>query len=191
MWAANLGAIELHTLPVTRFEPERPLCVVFDLDPGPPAGLVECCRAALRLRGELLERGMETFAKASGSRGLHVVAPTPGASFEDTRALARSLARTMAEREPGAMTDRPAPAARRGRVLIDWAQNGHRRSLVAPYSLRAATIPTASVPLTWAEIEAAAETGDPDGLWFGPRRTLERLRRVGDPFDPVAAPPRP
>jgi bifunctional non-homologous end joining protein LigD len=140
LWAANLGTIELHRFPAFARSPDTPAELVLDLDPLPGAGLAECVAAAPRLRDRLLRHGLEPRVKTTGGRGLHVWAPLePGWTFHDTSALARELA--QGERE----------------AVVDWRQNHPRRSLLAPWSLRAADRPGVSVPLDWPELEGGME----------------------------------
>jgi bifunctional non-homologous end joining protein LigD len=179
VWAANLGTLEFHPFNWTVDQPERPLTLILDLDPGEPAGLVECSIVALRLRGELAARGMSSVAKTSGSLGLHLLAsPAPG-TFEEAKAFARDLAESAADADPNRIVADSSRAARAGRVFIDWLQNDAARSTIAPYSLRATPWPLVSTPVTWAEVEAAA-AGDATVLRFGPRDVLDRVALNGD-----------
>jgi bifunctional non-homologous end joining protein LigD len=186
LWTANLSAIELHPLLMRADDAETPTSVVLDLDPGPPAGLPEACRVAVALREALLHLGLRSLVKSSGVKGLHVVIPLDGtATFETTKRFAREMARAMAEAAPDAVVDRQRTEDRRGRVLVDWLQNDRRRSIVAPYSLRAGVWPQVSMPLAWQEVADVAGGADPDRLRFGPRRAIERMERDGDRFAPV------
>jgi bifunctional non-homologous end joining protein LigD len=181
LWVVNQNAIELHPLPVDCTQPDRPTAVVFDLDPTPPADVIDCCAVALRLR-ELLG-GLAAFPKTSGAAGLHVLVPLSGANdFPQAKAFARKLAAQLAEEWPERVVDVQKRAARGGKVLVDWLQNDPMRSTVAPYSLRATPWPTASAPLTWAEVERARE---PEQLTFLADHVLERATRLGDLFRPV------
>jgi bifunctional non-homologous end joining protein LigD len=185
LWAGNLSAIELHPLLMRASEPDAPTMVVFDLDPGERAGLIECCRVAILLRDALEAISLRSFVKTSGSLGLHIVVPVNSpVSFEETKAFARVVASALARSAPELVVDRQAKDARAGKVLVDWAQNDWRRSTVAPYSLRAGAVPTVSMPLEWSEVEIAVETSSERGLWFGPRRAVERIDE-GDPFAEV------
>ena len=183
VWVANLGTIELHPFLSLAARFDEPTVLVFDLDPGPPAGLIECCAVAVWLR-ELLDRlGLVSFPKASGSLGLHVYVPLgSGHTFEQTKAFARGVADALAERRPGVVIDRMTRSLRAGKVLVDWLQNDPTRSTVAPYSLRAMPWPTVSTPLDWTEVDAALTTGRAERLVFGPEEVLDRLARVGDLF---------
>jgi bifunctional non-homologous end joining protein LigD len=168
VWLANLGAVELHPLPFRLAEPERPLALVLDLDPGAPAGLEACRAVALLVR----ERVRGARVKTSGRGGLHVLAPPPP-SFAEAKEQARSLAESLAAERPDLVTAVQRREARRGKVLVDWLQNDPTRSTVSPYSLRAAARPLVSAPVTWDEVER----GD---LVFDAGETLERVERLGD-----------
>jgi bifunctional non-homologous end joining protein LigD len=186
LWAVNLGSIELHAFPSAAWRLEEPAFVVLDLDPGPGAGLAECCAIALRLHEVLAESGLEGFCKTSGGLGLHVYVPVaPGHSFDETKTFARSLAARLAGERPDAVTDRRELPARVGRVLIDWVPNSPRSLTVTPYSLRAADVPSVSTPVGWDEVEAAASADGEDAMRFGPRQVVERVHGRGDPFRPV------
>jgi bifunctional non-homologous end joining protein LigD len=144
VWAAQLGAIELHPF-LVRVGEADPDFLVLDLDPGEPAGMPECREVALALRGRLPE---SAWVKTSGSLGLHVLVPVEGLSFAETKAWARELAAGI----PGVVTTQRRDR-RAGKVLVDVLQNDPARSLVAPWSLRATAWPTVSMPVTWAEVE--------------------------------------
>ena len=184
LWALNVGTIELHPLLARGERTDVPAAAVFDLDPGWPAGIRECCEVALLVREELATRGMSAVAKTSGSLGVHVYAPLDGSeTYARTKPFARAVAAALAAGRPGLVVDRPARELRRGRVLVDWAQNDETKSLVAPYSLRVAARPGVSTPLAWDEVEAGAAGAAP--LAFEPRDVVERLDREGDLFLPV------
>jgi len=185
-WLANLGTIELHPFLALAAAPEEPTALVFDLDPGPPAGLLECARLALLVRERLVRDGLAPLIKVSGALGMHVVAPlAPGDDFATTKAFARAIAADLAAADPDNVTDRMVRTERPGRVYIDWIQNDASRSTVAVYSPRAAERPTVSMPVTWAEVERAVETGDRRGLVFTSDQALERVARIGDLFAPA------
>jgi bifunctional non-homologous end joining protein LigD len=186
VWVANLGTIELHPFLALRARLDRPTAVVLDLDPGPPAGLAECCGVALRLRALLEDADLAGFAKVSGALGLHVFVPVhDDHSWQETKAFARALARVLAAENPDEVVDRQQRRLRAGRVLVDWLQNDPTRSTVAPYSLRAEGWPTVSAPVMWEEVERAARERRDDLLVFEPAAVLERLDRLGDLFLPV------
>jgi bifunctional non-homologous end joining protein LigD len=184
-WVANLATVELHPYLLDVAEPDRPVGLVVDLDPGPGAGLAECCRLAVRMRELLGEAGLDPRVKTSGRAGLHLLAPlvTP-TTFAQTRALARELAERVAAESPAAAIATQKRSERAGRVLVDWQQNDPRRSTVAAYSLRAgAAAPRVSTPLSWDEVEAGARSPEAAArLRFGPDEVLRRLERHGDLF---------
>jgi bifunctional non-homologous end joining protein LigD len=156
-WLANLGTIELHPHLWTIDQPDVPAAVVFDLDPGPPAGLGAAARVALRVAEQLRADGMTPVVKTSGSLGIHVAAPVDhSATFADTKRYARDLAERLAAETPAAVIARSERASRAGRVYIDWVQNDRNRQLVAPWSPRSTPLPRVSLPLAWEEVDAIA-----------------------------------
>ena len=173
-WLASRSVIELHPF----LGGERPQAVAFDLDPGVPAGLVECAEVALLLRDRL---GQRAVVKTSGSVGLHVFVPTT-ATYEETRAFARDVAEELTSARPDLAVSTTDRAAREGKVLVDWMQNARMRSTVAPYSLRAAPWPTVSTPVSWEEVERCAAERRPELLTFLPWDVLDRVGRLGDLF---------
>ena len=179
-WLANLGTIELHPHGWTVDAPEDAAAVVFDLDPGPPAGLVEAARLALLVIERLIAAGLDPMVKTSGSLGLHVVAPlVAGVGFAAAKAFGRELAEELATAVPALAIASSERSARSGRVYIDWIQNDRSRQLVAPYSPRAVVVPQVSTPLRWEEVARAAE-GRPDRLRPSFRDVIERIERFGD-----------
>jgi bifunctional non-homologous end joining protein LigD len=186
VWVANLAAVELHPFFFRAERPTEATAVIFDLDPGPPADIVDCCRAALLLRDALEALGLAAFVKTSGSIGLHVVVPLNAShSWAEAKAFARQLAGRLAAAEPDQVVDRQSRALRQGKVLVDWLQNDPMRSTVAPYSLRAHGWPTVSAPVTWDEVERTAVEQRAELLTFETSAALERIERLGDPFRPV------
>ncbi|MFN2590111.1 MAG: non-homologous end-joining DNA ligase [Actinomycetota bacterium] len=157
VWVANQGVIELHPFLWRTTEPDRATEVVFDLDPGPDVGVEEACAVALRVREHLAAHDLDAWAKTTGALGLHVHAPLErGADFDATKGLARDVAASLTREDPTAITDRMTRSLRTGKVFIDWAQNDRRRSLIAPWSLRATPVPAAATPMSWAEVVARA-----------------------------------
>jgi bifunctional non-homologous end joining protein LigD len=187
IWAANLATIELHTSLARVPATEVPSSIVFDLDPGEPAGLKECARVAL-LIAELLEAfDLRTLVKTSGAKGLQVYLPLNTAvSYEQTKPFARAVAELLGKRHPELVTARMTKSLRAGKVLIDWSQNDPHKTTVCVYSLRAQDRPTVSTPLHWKEVERAARsrTREPR-LSRGPAELLERLERDGDLHAPA------
>lgn len=182
VWLTNLGCLELHPLLFVEGDLEHPRDLVFDLDPGSPAGLGESAAVALTLRSALEGVGLRPFVKSSGAAGLHVVVPLAGEhTFEETKAFARLVAETI-EDSDATVTTQKGPVARRGKVLIDWQQNGRFRSVAGPYSLRLARLPYVAAPLSWDEVEAAAARGADDDLLFLPHQVLERVEGGSDPW---------
>jgi len=187
VWLANLAAIELHT-PLARAEAiERPTALVFDLDPGAPATIVECCRVAVRLHDMFEQLGLECHAKTSGSKGLQVYLPlnVDDVDYAETKPFARTVAELLAGAEPDLVVSRMTKARRTGRVLIDWSQNDARKTTVCAYSLRAGERPTASTPVSWDEVRATRDGGDPASLAFEAATVLERVAESGDLFGAV------
>ncbi|HUP54309.1 MAG TPA: non-homologous end-joining DNA ligase [Methylomirabilota bacterium] len=179
-WLANLGTIELHPHGWTVDRPDGPTHVVFDLDPGPPAGLRDAAAVALTIADRLRTAGLEPVAKTSGSLGLHVVAALdPNATFDDAKSFSRQLAEDLALKAPDGVVARSDRAARAGRVYVDWVQNDRNRQLVAPYSPRATRVPQVSTPLMWQEVASAAD-GDVGPLRPTFDEVLARLARSGD-----------
>jgi bifunctional non-homologous end joining protein LigD len=168
IWVANLGTVELHAFPFRVEEPERPLALVIDVDPGLPAGLDECREVALLLR----ERLESPLVKTSGKGGLHVLAPPP-VSFAAAKERARVLAEELAAERPELVVAVQRREARRGKVLVDWLQNDPTRALAAPYTLRAARRPLVSTPVTWDEVAHGP-------LAFEAHEVLARVERLGD-----------
>ncbi len=190
VWTANLAALELHTH-LWRVERKRgqptaqapPDLIVFDLDPGPPATIVECCEVALLLREAMTQDGHEPIAKTSGSKGLQLYARAAGfGSSEETSAYAKSLAERLAKSHPGLVVSRMAKDLRPRKVLIDWSQNNAAKTTVSVYSLRARSQPTVSTPLTWDEV---ASCRAPQDLVFTSDDVLARVEADGDLFAPL------
>ncbi|MFL5925097.1 MAG: non-homologous end-joining DNA ligase [Gaiellaceae bacterium] len=178
VWLANQAVIELHPFLWRVDRPRLPDQVVFDLDPGAPAGLVEAARVALQLRPRLEELELEPLAKTSGSLGMHVHARVSAGL--DTKRLARELAEALAEERPREIVAEMRRDLRPGKVFVDWLQNDVTRQTVALYSLRGLPLPTVATPVSWDEVEQAVDERRPEPLVFTLRRVLERLEREGD-----------
>ncbi|MGH2915861.1 MAG: DNA ligase D [Solirubrobacteraceae bacterium] len=184
VWLANLANIELHTSLSPAAVPERPTMVVFDLDPGPPAGLVQCAEVALVLRGLFAGVGLESVVKTSGSKGMQVYVPLNHArvTYDQTKAFARRIAELLEQRMPELVVARMAKRLREGRVLVDYSQNDDHKTTVTVYSVRARERPTVSTPVGWEEVRACLDARDPALLTFETDRVLERVARDGDRF---------
>jgi bifunctional non-homologous end joining protein LigD len=180
VWTANLAAIELHTHQ-WRIGSKGPDQLVVDLDPGPPADVVECCRVALMVREHLTSIGLEPVVKTSGSKGLQVYAKAP---VEDTNAFAKVLAEGLEKSHPDLVTSRMTKTLRPGKVFVDWSQNNAAKTTVTPYSLRAREHPTVSTPVRWEEVEACRSARD---LVFTAEDVLVRVEQHGDLFAPLLA----
>jgi len=186
-WLVNLASVEFHT-PMWRVgkrdEPEQPDLIVFDLDPGLPAAISECCRVALRLRERARDDGIDLMAKTSGSKGLQLYAPIAAKRWaaDGANTYAHELARTLEKDDPDLVVSRMAKDLRRGHVFIDWSQNNTAKTTVTPYSLRAIDGPSVSTPLTWEEVTDAAAAHDDRLLRFTPSDVLLRVEEMGDLF---------
>jgi bifunctional non-homologous end joining protein LigD len=186
IWAASLANLELHAMLAVAPELERPSAMVFDLDPGPPAALLECAELALLLRDTLHGVGLRSLPKTSGGKGLQVYVPLNSlATYELTSSFARTVAELLESQLPDRVVARVARRLRAGRVLVDWSQNDRHRSMVCAYSLRATDAATVSTPVTWDEVEAAVDAGRQADLIFDHARALERVDAKGDLFAPV------
>lgn len=184
MWAANL-VTEFHT-PQWRVDaPGLADRIVFDLDPGAPATVVECCEVALWLRERLAVDGIEAYAKTSGSKGLHLLATVVRMPSSDVSAYARELAVEAERALPALVTHRMTKSLRPGKVFVDHSQNAARKTTATPYTLRARAAPTVSAPVTWDEV---ASCGDPSRLVFHPDVIAPRLHRHGDLLSPLLTP---
>jgi bifunctional non-homologous end joining protein LigD len=185
VWLANLADLELHPSLSKVPDVERPTVMAFDLDPGPPAGIAECCEVALILRDALARIGLECFPKTSGSKGIQVYVPlnVEGVDYDHgTKPLSQALARHLEAEHPKLIVSSQRKELRKGKVLIDWSQNDEHKTTVSVYSLRARERPTVSTPLDWDEVAA----GDADALVFEAGDVLERVEEHGDLFAPVA-----
>jgi bifunctional non-homologous end joining protein LigD len=182
VWLANLADLELHPSLSLVDDIDRPAVMAFDLDPGPPAGLAECCEVAFLLRDALSQIGLESFAKTSGSKGIQVYVPLNVDDVDydrGSKALSHALARHLEAQHPKLVVSQQRKELRKGKVLIDWSQNDENKTTVCVYSLRARERPTVSTPLSWDELD------DPDALVFEATDVLERVDEHGDLFAPV------
>ncbi len=186
VWAANLADLELHTSLSVARRLDRPTAVVFDLDPGAPAAVLECCEVALMLKAQLDALGLKSLVKTSGSKGLQLYVPLNSpATYDQTKAFARRLAENLERRHPEQVVSNMKKALRVGKVLVDWSQNDEHKTTVCVYSLRARETPTVSTPLTWTELEQALTRKAPDRLVFDAEHVLRRVEEKGDLFRPV------
>jgi bifunctional non-homologous end joining protein LigD len=187
VWLAQLGDLELHTSLALAEDVKRPTILAFDLDPGPPATIVECAQVALELRAAFDHLGMAAFPKTSGSKGMQVYVPlnVEDVGYDDTKGFALALAQLLERRHPSLVVSDMRKQLRTGRVLVDWSQNDEHKTTVCVYSLRARERPTVSTPLRWDEVEAVLASGDPEDLAFTSEEVLARVAEHGDLFAPV------
>jgi bifunctional non-homologous end joining protein LigD len=185
-WMAQLAALELHPSLSKATRMEKPTVLAFDLDPGAPAGLVECCQVALRVRKLFADLGLESLPKVSGGKGLQVYVPlNTKVTYEQTSPFAKAIAQLLERETPKEVVSKMAKAQRRGKVFVDWSQNHQKKTTIAVYSLRARDRPTASLPLHWREVERAAKRGDADNLRFEIPAAIKRVEKEGDLFEPA------
>lgn len=186
VWAANLADLELHTFLHRAPAITRPTALAFDLDPGAPADIINCCKVALWLREIFDELGLKSFPKTSGSKGLQMYVPLNTATnYAKTKAFAHALAERLEREHPREVVSKMSKALRKGKVFIDWSQNDDHKTTINVYSLRARAHPTVSTPVTWKEVEAAAKKGDAKRLVFETEEVLKRVEKEGDLFAPV------
>ncbi len=186
VWMAQLAAIELHPSLSLARAPKRPTVLAFDLDPGPPANVVDCCRVAIRLRDMFGHFGVQSFPKTSGSKGLQVYIPLNSkVDYETTKPFAKAIAQLLEKQTPDEVVSKMKKVEREGKVFVDWSQNHQRKTTIAVYSLRARERPTVSTPVTWDEVANAVDKDDDSLLVFEAGDVLKRIEREGDLFAPV------
>jgi bifunctional non-homologous end joining protein LigD len=186
VWLANLADLELHTSLARAPETNRPTVIAFDLDPGVPATIVQCCQVGLWIREIFEQFGLQSFAKTSGSKGLQVYVPlNTAATYEQTKPFAKAIAQLLQERHPDLVVSDMKKALRVNKVFVDWSQNDDYKTTVNVYSLRAKDQPTVSAPVTWSEVENCLKKGDPELLVFTSDKVLQRVEKSGDLFEPV------
>ncbi|HEY0318897.1 MAG TPA: non-homologous end-joining DNA ligase [Solirubrobacterales bacterium] len=186
VWMAQLAAIELHPSLSLGRAPKKPTVLVFDLDPGPPANIVDCCHVALRLREMFAHFGLQIFPKTSGSKGMQVYVPlNTQVTYDTTKPFAKAIAQLLEKQTPDQVVSKMKKVEREGKVFVDWSQNHQSKTTIAVYSLRARERPTVSTPITWDEVEQAAQNDDADSLVFEAGDVLQRVERHGDLFAPV------
>jgi bifunctional non-homologous end joining protein LigD len=186
VWAANLADLELHTFLHRAPAIERPLVLAFDLDPGAPADIVQCCQVGIWLKGLLGQVKLESFPKTSGSKGLQVFVPlNTEVTYEKTKAFAHAVAQSLETKFPKLVVSNMQKSIRGGKVLVDWSQNDPHKTTVCVYSLRAKEHPTVSTPITWDEVAAALKRKSAKFLTFEAGEVLKRVEKAGDLFAPV------
>ncbi len=186
VWAANLADLELHTSLSRKNNIERPTMMVFDLDPGAPADIVQCCQVGLWLRDLLGKMKLKAFAKTSGSKGLQVYVPLNTAvTYDQTKDLSRALAQHLEGEHADLVTSNMSKAVRKGKVFVDWSQNDEHKTTICVYSLRAREEPTVSAPVTWDEVANCLKKKKTELLRFRSDRVLIRVEKTGDLFEPL------
>jgi bifunctional non-homologous end joining protein LigD len=187
VWMAQLAAIELHPSLSLGRAPKRPTVLAFDLDPGTPADVVDCCKVALRLREMFGHFGVECFAKTSGSKGMQVYVPLnrKEVSYDVTKPFAKAIAQLLEKQTPDQVVSKMKKVERKGKVFVDWSQNHQSKTTISVYSLRARERPTVSTPVSWKEVEAAVDNSDGSILVFEASDVLKRIEAKGDLFAPV------
>lgn len=186
VWSANLANLELHTFLGCAPNTDVPQMIVFDLDPGPPADVIQCAQVAFWIRDLLAAFDLQCFPKTSGSKGMQLYMPlnTPS-DYLSTRAFAKALAEHLERQHPDAVVSTMNKQLREGRVFIDWSQNARHKTTVGVYSLRAREKPYVSMPVQWEELEAALKKADPMRLYFLPDQAVQRYEKNGDLFEPL------
>ena len=184
MWLANLAALELHTNQWRLPDVNRPGAIVLDLDPGPPADVLDCCRVAIAVRELLDHLGLIVVVKTSGGKGLHLSVPLNGAAVtdDDTKNFALAIGQMLVARDPKRTTVNMAKSERGGRVFVDWSQNDRHKTTICAYSLRIAEHPYVSTPISWDEVHDALDRGDRDALTFEAPAVLERVANGVDHY---------
>jgi bifunctional non-homologous end joining protein LigD len=183
IWLANLADVELHTSLSLARAPQRPTMLVFDLDPGPPAGILECCEVALVLEGLFAQLGLQSAVKTSGSKGMQVYLPlNVEVTYQQTKPFARRVAELLEQRLPELVVSRMTKRLRPGKVLVDWSQNDAHKTTVNVYSVRGLARPTVSTPIGWEEVRHCLQDGDADRLSFETGQVLDRIDQHGDQF---------
>jgi bifunctional non-homologous end joining protein LigD len=186
IWISNLASLELHPSLSLGKDITSPTMMVFDLDPGPPANMVQCAQVGFWLRDIFDHFGLQSFPKTSGSKGLQIYVPlnTP-TSYEQTKPFANALARLLEQQHPELIVSDMKKALRVGKVLVDWSQNDEHKTTIAIYSLRARPQPTVSTPVTWEEVEQVLTKKNPELVVFKAEDVLQRVEKLGDLFAPV------
>jgi bifunctional non-homologous end joining protein LigD len=184
VWAANLGDLELHTFLAKADNVDRPTMMVFDLDPGAPADILNCAQVGLWLREKLEDLKLQSFPKTSGSKGLQIYVPlnTP-ATYDQTKALSHQLAEQLESEHPQVVVSKMGKNLRTGKVFVDWSQNDRHKTTVCAYSLRAKERPTVSTPVKWDEVKDALKKKDAARLSFLSSDVLKRVEKHGDLFE--------
>jgi len=186
VWAANLADLELHTFLHKAPALNRPTTLAFDLDPGPPAGILLCCQVGLWLKSIFDALGMKSFAKTSGSKGLQIYVPlNTVVTYAKTKAFSHRITELLEKQFPETVVSKMQKSLRGGKVLVDWSQNDDHKTTINVYSLRAKEQPTVSTPVSWKEVAKALKKKSASGLTFEASDVLKRVQKLGDLFAEV------
>jgi bifunctional non-homologous end joining protein LigD len=186
VWIANLASIELHPSLSLAADIATPTMIVFDLDPGPPANIIQCAQVGLWVREVFDHFGLQSFPKTSGSKGLQIYVPlNTKTTYEQTKSFAHALARLLEHEHPELVVSDMKKAVRTNKVFVDWSQNDQHKTTISVYSLRARERPTVSTPVTWEEVEQALKKKDAGRLVFEAKEVLARVEKMSDLFEPV------
>src|SRR6202795_3055284 len=186
VWIANLASIELHPSLSLSTDITVPTMIVFDLEPGPPANIIQCAQVGLWVRKIFDHFGLNSFPKTSGSKGLQIHVPlNTKTTYEQTKSFAHALARLLEQEHPELVVSDMKKAVRTNKVFVDWSQNDQHKTTISVYSLRAREHPTVSTPVTWEEVEQALKKKDAVRLVFEAKASLARVEKMGDLFEPV------
>ena len=186
VWVANLASLELHVLLFQASKPNRPTMMVFDLDPGAPADILDCARVALEFRTLLQHFDLDCVVKTSGSKGLHILVPLNTAvTFDQTKPMAHAMAMLLEKADPDRVTTIMKRDLRGGKVFIDWSQNDEHKTTVCAYSLRGTARPSVSTPIAWDELSKAVKAKKAAAFVFSPDDVLKRIQKKGDLLEPL------
>jgi bifunctional non-homologous end joining protein LigD len=185
-WLANLASLEIHPSLALATDIQCPTMMVFDLDPGPPANIVQCAQVGIWLHDIFAHWGLESFPKTSGSKGLQIYVPlnTP-TTYDVTKTFALALAKLLEQEHRDLVVSEMKKEVRTGKVFVDWSQNDEHKTTVSVYSLRAREHPTVSTPVSWDEVETALKKKDASRLVFEAPDVLARVEKMGDLHEPV------
>ncbi len=186
VWIANLASLELHPSLSLASNIEQPTMIVFDLDPGPPADIVQCAQVGLWVRAIFDHFGLQSFPKTSGSKGMQIYVPlNTKTSYSETKQFAHALARLLEQEHPELVVSDMKKAVRTNKIFVDWSQNDQHKTTIGVYSLRAREHPTVSTPITWDEVEQTLKKKDAQRLVFEASDVLKRVEKMGDLFERV------
>lgn len=186
VWIANLASIELHPSLSLASDIATPTMIVFDLDPGPPANIIQCAQVGLWVRKIFDHFGLQSIPKTSGSKGMQIYVPlNTKTSYEQTKSFAHAVARLLEQEHPDLVVSDMKKAVRTNKIFVDWSQNDQHKTTISVYSLRAREHPTVSTPITWDEVEQALKKKDAARLVFEAKDVLARVEKMGDLFEPV------